>query len=137
MQELINEYDNQKCDVGVIEFFAKKQNKFMLSNEDEEWYEKDKNSLGVSAWSKCCNAIFSAWARAFEEKFIENLKDNIIYGCSESEEVFGARMAAFINAAKNDKISMETLCNDFKEFDSSQNSGSIEHECAILASEKL
>ncbi|APQ43037.1 non-structural polyprotein [Bastrovirus/VietNam/Rat/16715_58] len=86
---------------------------------------KAKAGQGINAWSKQANLAIGPFIRAAQEVLLRCLKPNVCMVLYQSER----QLAEWINAQD---LEVPCVCNDFTEFDSTQNDTTAHFEAKVL-----
>nr|ART66865.1 ORF1 [Bat Middle East Hepe-Astrovirus] len=119
LKRLLLEEDLQ--DITRIENHLKQQAKFA-----GEPLRKVKAGQGINAWSKKANLVIGPFIRAAQERLLRQLKPNVCMVTHQSD-------AELVDWIKQVHTGQACVCNDFTEFDSTQNNGTVHFEKLALA----
>nr|ART66801.1 ORF1 [Bat Middle East Hepe-Astrovirus] len=110
-------------DLGTIvkvENHLKQQSKYA-----GEPLRKVKAGQGINAWSKKANMAIGPFVRAAQELLLRHLKSNVMMVVHQSD----AEVQSWI---KQMHTGASCVCNDFTEFDSTQNESTLHFECLVF-----
>ncbi|ART66862.1 ORF1 [Bat Middle East Hepe-Astrovirus] len=108
-------------DIIRVENHLKQQAKFA-----GEPLRKIKAGQGIDAWSKKANLVIGPFIRAAQERLLRRLKPTVMMILHQSD----ADVRDWIRSVHTGNT---CVCNDFTEFDSTQNDGTTRFECLLLA----
>ncbi|QDA77022.1 nonstructural polyprotein [Porcine bastrovirus] len=86
---------------------------------------KIKAGQGINAWSKTANMTVAPFIRAAQEIVCRGLPDNILLVLHQSDQDLK-------DWFEQHALPTGAWCNDFTEFDSTQNAGTLDFECQLL-----
>lgn len=115
--------------LSAISFFNKAQFKHDF---DPDAMAKDKVGQGVSPWTKTMNALISAYVRCIHTSMEEHSKEQVLWANGQDEHEFSKHMQVSLDSAGVKHGDYQTVCNDFSQFDASQNNLSLALDCWLL-----
>nr|QYF50030.1 MAG: non-structural polyprotein [Heilongjiang porcine bastro-like virus] len=86
---------------------------------------KIKAGQGINAWSKTANMTVAPFIRAAQEIVCRGLPENVLLVLHQSDEQLK-------DWFEQHALATGAWCNDFTEFDSTQNAGTLDFECKLL-----
>ncbi|QYF50221.1 MAG: nonstructural polyprotein [Zhejiang porcine bastro-like virus] len=112
--------DDEPLELVRIKNHLKQQSKYA-----GQPLNKVKAGQGINAWSKSANLAVAPFIRAAQEIVCRGLPEHVLLVLHESD-------ADLKQWFEQHALPGGAWCNDFTEFDSTQNAGTLEFECRVL-----